>query len=169
MTSINELEVKILEINKESIIRTLETYGAVKIFEGDLYSRHYANSNGKIRIRKAGDMVYITKKTAFVYHDIKHALELETYIGDFDTFCHMLDLLGFKMVKEIHKHRVSYILEDIHYDIDMWWDIPTFIEVEGQSEETVVRWVKLLWYTMKDSVAYGSDELWDIYHPKVIK
>ena len=62
----------------------------------------------------------ITKKTAFVYHDIKHALELETYIGDFDTFCHMLDLLGFKMVKEIHKHRVSYILEDIHYDIDMW-------------------------------------------------
>ena len=120
MTSINELEVKILEINKESIIRMLETYGAVKIFEGDLYSRHYANSSGKIRIRKAGDMVYITKKTAFVYHDIKHALELETYIGDFDTFCHMLDLLGFKMVKEIHKHRVSYILEDIHYDIDTW-------------------------------------------------
>lgn len=112
-------------------------------------------------------MVYITKKTAFVYHDIKHALELETYIGDFDTFCQMLEMLGFRMTKEIRKHRVSYVLEDIHYDIDTWEDIPTFIEVEGSTEDAVRRGVALLGYTMADTNAYGSDELWELYHPKL--
>lgn len=33
MTSVNELEVKILNIPTQSIIRTLEAYGAVRIFE----------------------------------------------------------------------------------------------------------------------------------------
>ena len=47
-----ELEVKILEIDKNKIIEKLESLNAVKVFDGSIEAEFYFINGKKIRLRK---------------------------------------------------------------------------------------------------------------------
>ena len=55
-----------------------------------------------------------------------------------------LKKIGFENRSYQENERISYVLNDIEFDIDSWPMIPTYMEIEGKSEEQVLDMVKHL-------------------------
>lgn len=142
-----EYEVRVLEINVEKLIRKLETLGAKKI--GDWDQKRYAydideNSRNKwIRLRTNGEISTLTYKE-IVDDTIDGTKEIEFTVEDFETVNEFLQKIGFNNGRYQENHRTRYMLNGVELDIDTWPNIPTYLEIEGKSEQEVHNMVKLL-------------------------
>ena len=58
------------------------------------------------------------------------------------------------------KKRISYVLNNHEIDIDTWPGIPTYMEIEGESEEDINGILNLLGYSMKDTISCTVDEVY---------
>lgn len=159
-----EIEVKILEINKEEIISKLENLWALKTFSWDIENDFFYNAEWKrVRLRKMWGKNFITYKVKKenVLAKSNHEYELEFF--DYETMFTILENIWFKHYWNSNKKRISYHVENIAFDIDDFPGIPTFIEVEAQTTENVIKWVELLWYTMEDTKTFWEKELKEYY------
>lgn len=150
-----EIELTILEIDKNEIIQKLEKLGAQKIFEWEIYDIHYDFICKKIksldkmwksfRIRKKWEkFLYTVKKDVETDKNVKIKEEFEKEIDNFDDFKKNIELCGFKKVKEKIKYRISYKFGNFTFDIDDYYKIPVSLEIEGESYEKIMEMVKIL-------------------------
>lgn len=134
----NEIEVKILDIDGESIRRKLEVMGAQKKFEGTIVAHFFRGPNGKkIRLRQMGDTCYVTAKQKVGSDRMLHNEEYEVETSDFGAMAKILEIAGLEKYGGSIKTRVSYILGDITFDLDNYPGIPEYVEVEAQTREKV--------------------------------
>lgn len=152
-----EKEIKILEIDKEEIVKKLLEMGAEKSFEGFVHDIYYdfpndeeaknkMEANGRMfRLRQKGeDHIYtiknkrkeIAKQEGVVAKD-----EHETPISNIESFAKVLEKYGMQKIREKKKHRVSYKLENMEFDFDIYENIPEFLEIEGPDGESIQKWV----------------------------
>jgi len=142
-----EYEIRVLEINKEQMIRKLESLGATKV--GEFHQKRYvydlkpADENKWIRLRTNGT------KTTLTYKDIESntisgTKELEIEVDDFEKTNEFFEKIGFKNKGYQENARISYILNNVEIDIDTWPMIPTYMEIEGKSEQEVLEMIKSL-------------------------
>lgn len=135
-----EYEIRVLEVNKQSIIKRLEELGAIKI--GEYHQERYiydlkpAQDNKWIRLRTDGNI------TTLAYKDIESntidgTKEVEFEVNNIEYAKEFMDKLGFKYRNFQENKRIKYGLDDIEIDIDTWPMIPTYMEIEGNSEEKV--------------------------------
>ena len=142
-----EYEVRVLEIDVEKLIGKLEKLGAKKI--GDWNQRRYVydlqeySKSKWIRLRTNGEKTTLTYKEIKV-QTIDGTEEIEFEIKDFDTANEFLQKIGFKNGRYQENHRIRYILNGVELDIDTWPMIPTYLEIEGKSEQEVYDMIKLL-------------------------
>ena len=142
-----EYEIRILEINKDEIIKKLEELGATK--KGFYEQKRYVYDlkpieNGKwIRLRTNGKVTTLTYKD-IVSNTIDGTKEVEIEVDDFNKTNEFLEKIGFENRSYQENERISYVLNDIEFDIDSWPMIPTYMEIEGKSEEQVLDMVKIL-------------------------
>lgn len=135
-----EYEVKILNIDKEKIIQKLEDLGAQK--EDDYDYRRYVYGfkpevyEKWIRLRTNGKKTTLTIKEIKDY-TISGTKEREIVVSDFDTTNEILNELGYFPKSYQENKRTRYKLDDVEIDIDTWPSIPTYMEIEGKSEEEV--------------------------------
>ena len=94
---------------------------------------------GKIADKLGLDSDY-AKALGYI-HDIgrrishpKHPIEGFNYMKE----------LGYEETAYQENKRISYVLDDIELDIDSWPLIPTYLEIEGKSEESVKKYIELL-------------------------
>ncbi|MDD2908392.1 MAG: CYTH domain-containing protein [Candidatus Gracilibacteria bacterium] len=161
----HEIEVKILEIDKDFIIQKLESMGAKLTFCGEIENEFYQNNDGKrIRLRKMGGKNIMTLKTKIENENMKASNEYEVEFLEYETFKIILENVGFKFSIKTNKQRISYHLGEIAFDIDDFPGIPTFIEVEAQTTKNVIKGVELLGYTMDDTKTFGERELKEYYN-----
>ncbi len=146
-----ETEVKIIEINKENVIKKLEEIGAGKVFEGDVDSTVFdfedeklANDKKFIRLRKKGDKSFLTLKKAVEKDKAKIMDEFETEIGDFNVMLKILKMLHLKTLKSYKKRRVSYKKDDVLFEIDEYPNIPALMEIEAPDIEIINKYVEFL-------------------------
>ncbi|HMT01350.1 MAG TPA: class IV adenylate cyclase [Candidatus Absconditabacterales bacterium] len=148
----NELEVKILKIDKDAMIAKVESFGAQKIFDDTIVADFYKNADGKkLRFRKYGAENILTYKEKIQTETLMENLEYEVVIDDYETFEKMLVALGFVKYGHSSKHRTVYKLGNIVFDFDKYENIPWFVEVESDNEQDLVKGVALLGYTMNDT------------------
>lgn len=166
-----EIEVKILEIPVEETVKKLESLGAVKVFDGPIESVlfDYADSwlwkkKRACRLRKMGDKVQFVLKENKSYEDVKHNVEYEVEVSDFDTMKEVILRMGLAQKYASKKHRVSYQLEDAHYEFDTIDGIPTYLELEVHIHADLEKYLGLLGYTMKDTVDFGERRVREHYH-----
>ncbi|WP_427339635.1 class IV adenylate cyclase [Caloranaerobacter sp. DY30410] len=156
-----ELEVKVLDIDKDEIEKRLKEIGA------ELISREYQintifdtedrviknKQNGYLRIREKrdldkGSVSYIfTLKKNISKDDVRENLEIETKVENKEALVKILEALNFKIVHEGTKERIKYKYEDITFDIDTWdkETYPyTYLEIEVKQKEDLQRAIKLL-------------------------
>ena len=55
-----------------------------------------------------------------------------------------MKLLGYNPRGFQENKRIRYVLNDVELDIDSWPYIPTYLEIEGKSEEAVKSMINLL-------------------------
>lgn len=137
-----EYEVRVLEIDALKIEKQLEDLGAV--LQWNHLQKRYVYDfipkiEGKwIRLRTNGDKTTLTIKN-IVSSEIDGTQELEIEVDDFFKTNLLLNELGFEAKGYQENRRCQYILDGVEIDIDSWPLIPTYLEIEGKSEEAVYK------------------------------
>ena len=137
-----EYEIRILEINKEEMIKKLEELGATN--KGKFKQKRYVYDlrpieKGKwIRLRTNGRLTTLTYKD-IINNTVDGTKEVEFEVEDFNKANEFLEKIGFANRSYQENERIQYILDDVEIDIDSWPMIPTYMEIEGKSEEQIVK------------------------------
>ena len=162
-----EIEVRILEINIDNIIDKLEKLGAKRV--GDWNYRRYVydvkpKEEGKwIRLRTNGDSTTLTYKN-IIDNSINGTKEVEINVDSFDNTNEFLECIGFKSRSYQENKRVRYMLDDVEIDIDTWPMIPSYLEIEGDSEDDVMRIVNKLGLETSNLTSLSPQDIYiDIY------
>ena len=168
----NEVEVKILEINRKEVEAKLIAIGAKKTFEGEMIAQYYEKGNIRnegiiIRIRKEGTKTIFAIKKKISNEKTKITDEREVEVNDFEKMNKILELLGYKVFLKIRKHRTQYEVGKVHFTLDKYFDdwgfIPEFLEIESDNEEDVFSYAKKLGLKKDDCKAWGGWTLHDYY------
>ena len=161
-----EYEVRILEINQDEVITKLDKLGAKK--EWDLLQKRYVYDfipkvEGKwIRLRTNGEKTTLTIKN-LVSSEIDGTQELEIEVDDFLKCNLILNELGYEARSYQENRRVQYKYEDVEIDVDSWPGIPTFLEIEGPSEEKVYEILSKLGLKKEDCTTLDIDSIYKKY------
>lgn len=160
----NEIEVKIFEIDKNYLISKLEELWAIKIFEWDIVNDFFINSDKKkIRLRKKWNKNLMTYKERIENEKAVHNMEHELAFEDYETMKNILVGIWFDKYWESNKYRISYRFENIEFDFDSYPWIPDFVEIEAKSNEELVIWVELIWYKMRDTKTLTERQVKEFY------
>lgn len=161
-----EYEVRILEIDVESLENKLQGLGA--LYEDEINQKRYVydikpKREGKwIRLRKANENITLTIKD-IVSNSIDGTKELEIKVDDFEKTNLLLEDLGYINKGYQENKRKRYYIDDVEIDIDSWPLIPTYVEIEGKSEETVIKTAEKLGYSKDDIVTLNVNEIYRKY------
>lgn len=168
-----EKEIKILDINKRSITAQLTKLWAKKVFDGVVHDVYYDFPKGKIddewrsfRVRnKWWKYMYTIKQKPKngVSWKMRSVVELEHHITDSEWFKKVLDKYGLVKSREKKKHRVSYQLGEVIFDIDKYTWIPCLLEIEAMGFLTVKSWMEKLWLKHHIHKNFGSRWLFRHY------
>lgn len=149
-----EYEVRVLEINRDEVIKKLESLNAT--FQWDAIQKRYVYDfmpkvDGKwIRLRTNGKKTTLTIKN-LVSSKIDGTQELEVEVDNFERCNLILKELGYVPKGYQENRRRQYLLNGVEIDIDAWPNIPDYLEIEGPSEETVFNALEVLGFTKEDS------------------
>jgi len=165
-----EIEVKILEIDREAIEQKLVALGAEKVFDGELWAMFFDHPDGQIkakgdvlRLRKEGEACILTYKQHVSKAEAKIMEETETVVDNMEATMHILQKAGLQILKSTRKRRTSYQLADGQVVIDDYADalapIPVFLEVESPNMDALRRVVQALGYTMDDCNNWNTRDL----------
>src|SRR3989338_4016511 len=146
-----EIEIKILEINRKDIEKKLLALGAVKKFDGIIQALYFDYPDGSI-------------------NKVKNCEELEVSVSDFEVMKQILEAMGVKQWLSMKKQRTSYSLDGTHFEFDRYVDeydyIPEFVEIEAKDIETLYKVVEILGFQKEDCKPWGVLKLIKHYSQK---
>lgn len=127
--------------------------------------KYHNNSKKWIRVRQTNDKTTIAVKHILADNGtgIQQMLETEIEVASLKEANSLLEALGYSYKSYQEKERVTYVLGEYELDIDTWPGIPTYVEVEGKSEEDLENILSILGYKMKDTVSCTADEIYEKY------
>jgi predicted adenylyl cyclase CyaB len=157
----NEVEVKILDIDRKTLESGMRSLGARKVFDGEMYAVYldYADDELKkkgdlLRLRQEGTTCVLTFKEFVSDETAKIRKECEVNITDFKSMRYIFEQLGFKEWLIVRKHRTSYEIDGVHFEFDKHLDdhayIPEFLEIEAADLESIYRFVEMLGFKKDD-------------------
>jgi len=172
-----EIEVKILNVDKRRIEETLISLGAEKVFDGhietiffDYKNRALAKAKNVMRLRKEDDRAVLTFKKFLGDEAAKVVEEYEVVVSDMDNLKKILESLGLSVTDNMQKHRVSYRLGRSHFDLDKYereyGHIPEFLEIEAENIDVIHKYAKLLGFTLEDCLPWSTEDLVNSYSKK---
>jgi predicted adenylyl cyclase CyaB len=172
-----ELEVKILEVNRDRIEEILANLGAKRVFEGeietlflDFKDSTIAKAKNVLRLRKEKNKAELTYKTVLANQEAKVAEEYTVEVSDLEHMKKILEYLGLSVVENTRKHRISYALERVHIDIDRYTGdygyIPEFLEIEAENIDLIHKYAELLGFKAKDCLPWSTEDLIRYYSSK---
>lgn len=171
----NEIEVKILEIDIKNICRLLEEANATLVKREhqintiyDFEDLRLHSVKGYARIREVTDnlrnknQVFMTTKKMISQEKYKEMEENEVEISDAKEGHNIFKSLDLKVRKILIKDRISYKYKHSLVEIDnvdhKEYPFP-LLEIETQNEDELKEIVKLLGYTMNDITSLTMSEI----------
>ena len=164
-----EVEIKVLDINKDEIVGKLEVLGAVKKWSGLVVEKQFdfpdrsLNKVGKtFRLRTAYDVTELTLKlkredSMFA---VREEIEVSLDKQEFDETERIIVNLGLENVRHREKFRTSYFLDDTKFEIDEYPGFPGYMEIEG-SEDKIMFFV--------DKLGLQKDKLCNLSSTQLLK
>ncbi len=170
MKNNQELEAKILEIDREKIIKIIEDLGGEKVFDGDMFGVFFDTPNSQLkygkkllRLRTEGERTFLTYKCKISNFDIKIQEENEIEIPDFEKMRDLLNSIGFEEIKTNLKHRTSFKIGNVKVDLDKYLGdlkfIPEFLEIEASTREEIYETAIDLGYIPAEMKSWTSFKL----------
>lgn len=158
-----EFEVRFLEIDVDKIKKKLDELEAE--LQWDLLQKRYVYNfipkvDGKwIRLRTNGDKTTLTIKN-LVSSEIDGTQELEIEVDNFERTNLILKELGYEPKGYQENRRCQYMLNGVEIDIDYWPLIPTYLEIEGPSEEAVYNTIEALGLKREDAITKDVESIY---------
>lgn len=156
-----EIEVKILNVDLDEMEKRLVDIGAKLISKEyqiniifDSKDNYIENNlNSYLRIRETKNLltdevkVNLTLKKNISKDGARENLEVTTEIDDKQSMIYILKDLKYEVIEEGYKNRISYIYENIRFDLDKW-DKSTYpypyMEIEVEKKEDLEKAENLL-------------------------
>lgn len=131
----------------------------------DFINNFHNNSKKWIRVRQTNDKTTIAVKHILADNGtgIQQMLETEIEVPSIKEANGLLEALGYSYKSYQEKERITYFLDEYELDIDTWPGIPTYVEVEGKSEDDLNNILSKLGYSMKDTVSCTADDIYRKY------
>ena len=168
-----EYEIRVLEIDKDKLIKRLNELNAK--FIGEFNQKRYVyniipKTDGRwLRLRTNGKKTTLTYKSV-EKNSIDGTKELEIEVEDFEKTNSLLELVGVKNKGYQENNRIQYILDGVEIDIDSWPLIPTYVEIEGENEESVLNILKKIAIDDKKVTTLDVQSLYkEIYNIDITK
>jgi adenylate cyclase, class 2 len=172
-----EIEIKILDVNREKIEKTLNSLGAKKIFDGEIKTLFFDFKDGRItkakdvlRLRTEQDKAELTYKNVNLTQTAKMAEEYTVEVSNIETMRKILENLGLAMTESMQKHRVSYTLDQVRFDFDCYLEsyafIPEFLEIEAENIDSIRKYAELLGFKAQNCLPWSTTELINHYSPE---
>ena len=174
----NEVEKKVLNIDKDAIITKLENLWAKKKFSWwikdnryDFESKKLTESRMIFRTRETYNWNFITLKKRLDNNTEKSIWkcsidrEFEITVDNINEIIKLIKELWMDLIEKKRrvKNRISYELDWVHFDFDRYDDIPWFLEIESDHEKTVNKWIKKLNLQNFPTANYGPRVLEEHY------
>ena len=137
-----ELEAKFLDIDKEALRNKLKEIGAKLIYPERLMKRNVFDypdcrlekTGAWIRVRDEGDKATLSYKQ-LLNRKMDGTKEVSVVVDDFEKTSQIFLSIGLEKKSYQETKRERWDLEGVEVTIDTWPWIPTFVEIEGESEE----------------------------------
>ncbi len=162
----NEIEATFYDIDKDEIRAKLKDLGAKLIYPEFLMRRKvYNTGRGSFaRVRQEGNGVVMTYKSYTDDTVITGCKEVNVKVDDYDAANLFMRGIGMKLKADQDSYRELWELDGVEITIDTWPWIPTYIEVEGPSEDAVWAVSGKLGY-LKEDAHFGSvDRVYNHYY-----
>ena len=163
-----EYEVRVIEIDVDEAKKKLASLGATLV--EDVFQKRYVydfnpkDPNRWIRLRTNGKTTTLTIKNV-ESSNIDGTKELEIIVDDFERTNEILGELGYKPRGIQENKRIKYDLNGVEVDIDTWPGIPTYLEIEGKSEQEVYDILDLLNIPKNKATSLDVQSIYiEIYH-----
>jgi adenylate cyclase, class 2 len=171
---VKEVEVKILEIDRARIEKTLLSLGARRIFDDQIQTIFYDFPSGSIvkaksvlRLRKNGDTIELTYKKVRFTQIAKTAEEYSVEVSNLETMKKILENLGLVPTEVTQKHRVSFLLEGARFDIDRYLGdygyVPEFMEIEAENTNLIKKYANLLGFSQDKCLPWSTNDIVQYY------
>ena len=160
-----EIEAKFLNIDIEKIRTRLKKIGATLEYPERMMKRKVYDYPDE-RLRKIGAWIRVRDegegKVTLSYKQLQNRTlhgtkEITLDVSDFNTMCDFLQACGFDSKSYQETKREKWTIGNSEITIDTWPWIPTFIEVESETEEEVRRISDSLGFNW-DKALHGSVE-----------
>lgn len=149
----HEVETKILNVDEAIIADKFASLGAKPILD-TLYSVDWFRTVGSkegddkwfLRIRTdASNKTELTwKGNSQVLGDARRHPEINVSIANPAKLEKILEQIGLEKYAHQEKYRTSWILQEWRFDFDTYPEMPSYLEIEGKSEEHIQQAITLL-------------------------
>lgn len=153
----NEIEAQFLDIDKKEIRKKLKQIGATLVKPEILMRRtvFHIGPHKFVRVRDEGDRIVMTYKDVSDDRSILGTKEVNVVVSSYDDAVVLLKNSGLQIKAKQETLREIWIKGDAEICIDTWPWLPTFIEIEAQSEGQVWATARELGLD-KSSAKFGS-------------
>lgn len=174
-----EIEAKFLNIDAKDLRIKLEKVGAVMQYPERLMKRKvFDYQDGKlrregawVRVRDEGDGKITLSYKKLIDRSIQGTKEITLDVSDFQTMCDFLQACGFDSKSYQETKREKWVLGESEITIDTWPWIPTFVEIESETEEEVQKVSALLGFdwskALHGSVETAYQDLFDVTEDEI--
>lgn len=161
----HEIETKVLDIDKNEVIKSLETLGAKKIKDTKLIVDWYRQIGVKegddlwflrIRTNSEGENEVTWKAKSDILGTTRKHKEINFFVKEASKLSDLFLEIGLEIYAHQEKFRTSFVFRDWQFDIDEYPNMPAFLEIEGDSEEHVNEAIGLL--NLKENKTWAKGE-----------
>ena len=153
----NEIEAQFLDIDKDAIRAKLKALGATLEKPEILMRRVVFDTGGHsfARVRDEGDKIVMTYKNISDDYSILGTKEVNIEVSNYDDAIALLQGCGLEIKARQETKREIWKFGEVEICIDTWPWLPTFIELEGPTEDSVWSLTKKLGLD-KSKAKFGS-------------
>ena len=160
-----EIETKVLDIDKAALVARFQELGAEKTLETRLvvdWYRPKGIGEGedpwflRVRTDSSGKSEATWKALSDVIGTARKQKEINVTVQDPKKLAELFIAIGLEEYAHQEKDRTSFTLKDWRFDIDHYPGMPPFLEIEGKSEDHVNEAIKLLGLEKNKTWAKGE-------------
>ncbi len=122
------MEIKILDINTETLESKLAALGANKVFDDFRTITYFKNPKDDgvpfLKLTEEGEKLKLSSQ------DLENHEDVKVFVSRKNECVRLLATLGYVPVSEVKARRISCELGSIDFDIDQFPGIPAFLEID---------------------------------------